>query len=503
MAIWLRGTLSIVYPELNDNILAYFYKTRNPWVMLGVLEWSNPKGKMPMPTGYRNIPSVEKLLSNKRICRLVDEYSHEAVVHLVRSRLEEVRHGIADGDTSPSLDNLVEDMVKRAASLWSPWPRHVVNATGVILHTNLGRAPLSHEATEALLNAAEGYSNLELDLHDGVRGSRQAHIESILCQLTGAEASLVVNNNASAVLLGLAAIASKKEVIVSRGEAVEIGGGFRIPDVLRESGATLTEVGTTNRTYLADYEGAITHDTGALLKVHSSNFLITGFTHDAVMAELVEVGARHQIPVLHDLGSGCLVETTQFGLAHEPMAQESITAGADLVFFSGDKLLGGPQAGIIIGKKEKISMLARHPLARAMRIDKLNLAALTTTLLHYLRAEALDRIPVWRMVSMPIEELEATAHLWQKDVDGRGQVVPGLSTIGGGSLPGETLSTWLLALTTGGLLGGAQGLVSRLRKAEPPVVARIEEDRVVIDPRTVLPGEEDGLRSSLKSALEG
>ena len=454
-----------------------------------------------MSTSYRNIPSVEKLLSDERICGLIDEYSHEAVVYLVRRCLDEVRQGIGEGEALPTLDNLVEGIMTRAASLWSPWPRPLINATGVVLHTNLGRAPLSAEATEALLQAARGYTNLELDMEEGVRGSRQTHIESILCQLTGAEASLVVNNNASAVLLSLSAIANQREVIVSRGEAVEIGGGFRIPDVLRESGAILTEVGTTNRTYLADYEGAITPNTGALLKVHSSNFLISGFTHDTTLGELVELGVRHQLPVLHDLGSGCLVETTQFGLAHEPMAQESIAAGVDLVCFSGDKLLGGPQAGVVVGKREFVSRLARHPLARAVRIDKLNLAALTTTLLHHLRGEAVEKVPVWRMVSMPIEELEATARRWQKSVGDKGQVVRGQSTIGGGSLPGETLPTWLLALTADGLPGGAQGLASRLREAETPVIARIEEDRVLIDPRTVLPGEEDALVSSLKVAL--
>ena len=455
-----------------------------------------------MSTGYRNIPSVEKLLSDERICRLIEEYSREPVVYLVRRRLEEVRQGIEAGEETPSLDSLVEGMMTRATSLWSSWPRPLINATGVVLHTNLGRAPLSAEATEALLQAAQGYTNLELDLEDGVRGSRQAHIESILCQLTGAEASLVVNNNASAVLLGLSAIANQREVIVSRGEAVEIGGGFRIPDVLRESGATLSEVGTTNRTYLADYKAAVTPDTGALLKVHASNFLITGFTHDTTVGELVELGARHQIPVLHDLGSGCLVDTTQFGLAHEPMAQESIAAGVDLVFFSGDKLLGGPQAGIVVGKRAMVSLLARHPLARAVRIDKLSLAALTTTLLHYLRGEAVEKVPVWKMISTSTEELEATAHRWQKAFGDKGQVVSGQSTIGGGSLPGETLPTWLLALTADGLPGGAQGLASRLREAKTPVIARIEEDRVVIDPRTVLPGQEDGLVSSLKVALE-
>ena len=283
---------------------------------------------------------------------------------------------------------------------------------------------------------------------------------------------------------------------------MEIGGGFRIPDVLRQSGAILTEVGTTNRTYLADYEGAITPDTAALLKVHASNFLITGFTHYTTVGELVEIGARHRVPVLHDLGSGCLVETTQFGLTHEPMAQESIAAGVDLAFFSGDKLLGGPQAGIVVGKREFVSLLARHPLARAVRIDKLSLAALTTTLLHYLKGEAVEKVPVWKMLSTSTGELEARAKRWQKRIGTRGQVIRGFSTIGGGSLPGETLPTWLLTLTADGLPGGAQGLASRLREAELPVIARIDEDRVVIDPRTVLPNEEEALLESLKVALE-
>jgi L-seryl-tRNA(Ser) seleniumtransferase len=391
----------------------------------------------------------------------------------------------------------------QAASLWSPWPRPLINATGVVLHTNLGRSPLSDEATEAILHAARGYTNLELDLEEGMRGSRQAHIEPILCQLTGAEASLVVNNNASAVLLGLSAIASQKEVVVSRGEAVEIGGGFRIPDVLRQSGATLLEVGTTNRTYLADYEGAITPNTASFLKVHTSNFRVTGFTHDTALAELVALGALHQIPVLHDLGSGCLLETAQFGLAHEPTVQESVAAGVDLAFFSGDKLLGGPQAGIVVGKRELVSRLARHPLARAVRIDKLSLAALTVTLLHYLKGEAQVKVPVWRMVSMKQEELEARARGWHWRTGGRAKVIQGLSTIGGGSLPGETLPTWLLALAADDLPEGPEGLARRLRQADSPVVARIEDDQVVLDPRTVLPEEEEALLESLKAALKG
>jgi L-seryl-tRNA(Ser) seleniumtransferase len=455
-----------------------------------------------MSTPYRSIPSVERLLSDARIGGLIDEYSRESVVYLARRRLEEVRQEVGQGKEPPSFDDLVEGVMALAASLWSLWPRPLINATGVVLHTNLGRAPLSAEAAESLIPTAMGYTNLELDLEDGVRGSRQAHIESVLCQLTGAEASLVVNNNASAVLLGLSAVAHLREVIVSRGEAVEIGGGFRIPDVLKQSGAILTEVGATNRTYMSDYEGAITPDTAALLKVHSSNFLITGFTHETTVAELVEMGARHKVAVLHDLGSGCLVETTWFGLAHEPTVQESIAAGVDLAFFSGDKLLGGPQAGIIVGKSEFVELLARHPLARAVRIDKLSLATLTTTLLHYIRGEAVEKVPVWRMISTPMGELEVTAKGWQEHIGARGQVIRGFSTIGGGSLPGETLPTWLLVLTADGLPGGVQGLATRLREAETPVIARIEDDRVVLDPRTVLPGQENMLLASLKAALQ-
>lgn len=454
-----------------------------------------------MSTRYRGIPSVERLLSDSRITGLIDEYSREPVVHLARQRLEEVRWGIGQGQEPPSFNELVKCILSRASSLWSCWPRPLINATGVILHTNLGRAPLGVEATESILRVAQGYTNLELELGEGKRGSRQAHIGGILCQLTKAETSLVVNNNASAVLLGLTALADQREVIVSRGEAVEIGGGFRIPDVLKQSGAILTEIGTTNRTYLSDYENAITSNTAAILKIHASNFLITGFTHDTSVGQLVEMGARHQVPVFHDLGSGCLVETAQFGLTHEPMVQESIAAGVDLVFFSGDKLLGGPQAGIVVGKREFVSLLARHPLARAIRIDKLSLAALTTTLLHYLRGEALRKVPVWTMVSIPVGELETRASRLQELVGRRGEVIRGFSTVGGGSLPGQTLPTWLLALNPDGLPGGAQGLLTRLRQEEIPVIARIDEGRVLIDPRTVHPEEEAALVVSLKIAL--
>ena len=452
-----------------------------------------------MSTGYRRIPSVDRLLSDERLRALAVEVSHDTVTGLARERLEAARRGVSDGVAPPSIDVMVEDVCAMAASLLCPAPAPVINSTGVVLHTNLGRAPLSAAAAEAVARAATAYSNLELDLEDGTRGSRQAHVLSILCRLTGAEAALVVNNNASAVLLALSAIAHGREVIVSRGEAVEIGGGFRIPDVLSRSGAILREVGTTNRTYAADYEGAICADTGALLKVHSSNFVIVGFTHDTTIGELVAMGASHGVPALHDLGSGCLLDTARFGMAHEPMVQESVDAGVDLACFSGDKLLGGPQAGIIVGKREAVSRLAGHPLARAMRIDKLSLAALSATLVHYLKGEAVEAIPVWRMIAAPLDGLEEAARRLAEAAGGR--VERGLSTVGGGSLPGETLPTWLLTIDASDAPGGAKALAARLRASEPPVVARIEDDRVAIDPRTVLPGQEEPLARALRAAV--
>ena len=454
-----------------------------------------------MSTGYRRIPSVDRLLTDERLRSLAEEVSHDTVASLARERLEDARRGVAAGVAPPPLDVLVDDVCAMAARLLGPAPAPVINATGVVLHTNLGRAPLSDAATEAVARVAASYSDLELDLEEGARGSRQAHVSGILRRLTGAEAALVVNNNASAVLLALSAIAHGREVIVSRGEAVEIGGGFRIPDVLSRSGAILREVGTTNRTYASDYEEAICAETGALLKVHSSNFVITGFTHETTTGELVEMGARHGVQVIHDLGSGCLLDTARFGLAHEPMVQESVNAGVDLACFSGDKLLGGPQAGIIVGKRDAVSRLASHPLARAMRIDKLSLAALTATLVHYLKGEAVDAVPVWRMIAAPLDALEAAARRLQEAAGGVGGVKSGLSTVGGGSLPGETLPTWLLTIDAGDTPGGAQALAARLRAGDPPVVARIVDDRLVIDPRTVLPGQEEPLARALRAAL--
>ena len=447
------------------------------------------------------MPSVDLVLSQAPIAELVHTYSHTAVVGLIRQHLDETRGVIANGGTPPTLAELVDTVRERITKTWVAWPQRVINATGVILHTNLGRAPLSPQAMGAIVSAAQGYTNLEFDLQQGSRGSRQASVDSLLCQLTGAQAAFVVNNNASAVMLALAAVAHGKEVVVSRAEAVEIGGGFRIPEVLAQSGATLVEVGTTNRTYVADYEAAITEATAALLIVHASNFRVLGFTHTPTIGELVDLGHKHDIPVLHDLGSGCLLETEQFGLSHEPMPQESVAAGCGLAMFSGDKLLGGPQAGIIVGQQALMSRLRTHPLARAVRIDKLSLAALSATLLHYLKGEAASAIPAWKMIARPPQELRRQAARWQRVLGSRASLVKGESTIGGGSLPGETLPTWLIALYSDVSLGGAEGLASRLRQAEPPVVARIEAEQVLLDSRTVLPEEETALLPAVQQAM--
>ena len=450
---------------------------------------------------FRELPSVDSVMSTDAVAGVVKKYSREWVLNLVRQELDQARKLVGQGASAPSAPELAETICLQVQSAARVEPRRVINATGVIIHTNLGRAPLSRAANESIVQAALGYTNLELDLDTGRRGSRQDHLQSLLGQLTGGEAALAVNNNASALLLGLSALSEGKEVIVSRGEAVEIGGGFRVPDVLRQSGGILVDVGTTNRTYAGDYEDAITERTAALLKVHASNFQVKGFTASVEARELVALGEKYGIPVLHDVGSGCLLPTERYGLAHEPLPQESIAAGVGLVFFSGDKLLGGPQAGIVVGKRDLVGRMERHPLARAVRIDKLSLAALTATLLHYLGDEAEKEIPVWQMVSAPPEEIKDRAHRWQS-VLGTGSVQCSRSAIGGGSLPGETLPSWALSLRCEGIPGGPEAIMDQLRRADPPVVARIEEDLVLLDPRTVLPQEEEALLTAVKTALE-
>lgn len=348
----------------------------------------------------RNLPSVERVANHGDLADLVAAYGRGWVVELARNAVSEARQRVLAGAAAPSETDIVAVVRDAVIQLVTPSPRPVINATGVIIHTNLGRAPLSNSAIAAAENAAKGYSDLEIDLETGRRGSRQAHLQSLLRNLTGAEAAFVVNNNASALLLGLSALAAGREVIVTRGEAVEIGGGFRIPDVLRQSGCTLVDVGTTNRTYIRDYADAVTEHTGAFLKAHASNFRVEGFTAGVDERDLVELGAKTGIPVLHDVGSGAILATERYGLAHEPTPQESIAAGVGLVFFSGDKLLGGPQAGIVVGKKELVSQMERHPLARAVRIDKMSLASLTATLIHFLSGDAESKVPVWRMIDL-------------------------------------------------------------------------------------------------------
>ncbi len=447
---------------------------------------------------FRNLPSVDSVLALPSVAATSAAYSREWVVELAREELEAARQRIRQGGEADGAEEIAALVCRRVEEAGRAEPRRVINATGVVIHTNLGRAPLSRSAMQAAEEAAAGYSNLEFDLESGRRGSRQARLESLLRRITGAEAALAVNNNASALLLGLLALAAGREVIVSRAEAVEIGGGFRVPDVLRQSGATLVDVGTTNRTYLRDYEEATTTDTAAYLKVHASNFRVEGFTAEVDARELAELGDRLGVAALHDVGSGSLLPTERFGLAHEPMPQESVRAGMGLVFFSGDKLLGGPQAGIIAGRRELVSRLARHPLARAVRIDKLSLASLTATMVHYLRGEAEREIPVWRMIAATPESLRERAWGWKSQLSGSYSVVESRSAVGGGSLPGETLPTWALALDTAAIPGGAEGVMRRLREGIPPVVARVEDKQVLLDPRTVSPGEDEELLAALR-----
>ncbi|MCH2526375.1 MAG: L-seryl-tRNA(Sec) selenium transferase [Dehalococcoidia bacterium] len=450
---------------------------------------------------YRNLPNVNSILENDAVQEIVSLYKRDWVVELVRETIDQARETISKGHACPTLPEIISTIKDRVALLTVQSPRRVINATGVIIHTNLGRSPLSDNAMEAALAASAGYSDLEFDLSSGRRGSRQSHLQSLLKEITGAEASLVVNNNASALLLGLSALADGKEVIVSRGEAVEIGGGFRVPDVMEQSGAVLIDVGTTNRTYVRDYANSLTPQTGVFLKAHASNFRVEGFTAEVSIGELVELGRVNDIPVIHDVGSGALLDTDKYGLAHEPTPQESISAGAGLVMFSGDKLLGGPQAGIISGDRALVEKLSRHPLARAIRIDKISLASLTATLMHYLKGEAEAKIPIWKMISAHPDQIRLRAQKWKESLQVDAEIIESKSAVGGGSLPGETLNSWSLAIDSAGVLGGAQALVTRLRENVPPIIARIEGDKVLLDPRTVMENEEDLVVDALRRCV--
>ena len=444
------------------------------------------------------LPSVNKLLTSPRGESLKNLYGHHLTVQAIQKTIADLREEFLEGQ-----DKLADerDLLLRVEKILSSWTASslmpVINATGVILHTNLGRAPLSLEAIQEIKRVSSVYSTLEFNLESGERGSRLVHAEKLFQQLLGVEAALVVNNNASAVLLVLSALAAGKKVVISRSQLVEIGGGFRIPDVMNQSGVELVEVGTTNRVHLRDYTEAVDPDTVAFMRAHYSNFSMVGFTSEPHLADIADAAGQAGIWTFDDLGSGALLDTSVYGLKHEPTVQESLEAGVDLVSFSGDKLLGGPQAGIILGKKDLLDIIKKHPLARAVRADKTALAALSQTLIHYLRGEAEQKIPVWQMISAEVQKLESRAEGWREKI-GAGKVIKEESTVGGGSLPGETMPTRVLALE----VNSPGQFAERLRMASPPLISRIINDRVVLDPRTVLPEQDQHVTAIVKRTLE-
>jgi L-seryl-tRNA(Ser) seleniumtransferase len=445
----------------------------------------------------RDLPAVDKLLLTPRAEELIAAYGRPLVLQAIRKSLEESRGVLREQAGEVPGEEAILGRVFVLVVRWTnPTLVPVINATGVVLHTNLGRAPLSRAAVAAMVEAAAGYSNLEFDLKSGKRGSRLVHAESILQQLTGAEAAVVVNNNAAAVLLVLSALASRKRVIIARSQLVEIGGGFRVPDVMKQSGAKLTEVGTTNKVRLEDYQEDLEEPAALVMRAHRSNFKIVGFTEEPGLKEIVDEAHRRGVPFVDDLGSGAFIDTAKYGMAHEPTVQESLAAGVDLVCFSGDKLLGGPQAGIIVGRADLLAKIKRHPLARAVRADKISLAGLSATLLHYLKDEAEQEIPIWRMIAMPLDDVKTRAERWAAAL-GQGQVMQSESTVGGGSLPGESFPTWVLALAS----ESPDKCLSNLRGQNPPVIARTEKDRIILDPRTVLPEQEMDMLQILKKVL--
>ncbi len=442
------------------------------------------------------LPSIDELLQTTAGLRLISLFSRSLTLRALRASLAQARLDIRAGTPCPPPEELLAHAEQVLILEQRPHLLPVINATGVIINTNLGRAPLSQQALAAVQQVAGGYSNLEYELEPGERGSRHAHVSALLRELTGAEAALVTNNNAAAVLLALSALAMGREVVISRGQLVEIGGGFRVPDVMRQSGCSLVEVGATNRTRIGDYESALSERTALLLTVHPSNFLISGFTESTSVHALTELAQHHQLLVMDDIGSGCLLASEQYGLSHEPRPQESIAAGADVVCFSGDKLLGGPQAGILVGKAAVIARIAKHPLMRAVRIDKMTLAALEATLRHYQRNEAETTIPIWRMIAQRPEKLASRATRWAGKLQAQGiaaRVQRGESTVGGGSLPGETLPTSLLALDAASCPLPLTELARRLRMCSTPIIARIQHDTLLLDPRTVLEEQDEAV----------
>jgi len=452
-----------------------------------------------MTTTLRDLPPVDQILQTETAAELIARYGRPLTLKAIRATLDKIRAQFNSGEiTNLPLRDLILAQADALLTEWTtPTLCGVINATGVILHTNLGRAPLSAATIHAMDAVARGYSTLEYDLEKGVRGSRLIHAESILQRLTGAESAVVVNNNASAVMLTLSALANKKRVVISRAQLVEIGGGFRVPDVMKQSGAKLVEVGTTNKTHLRDYEEALKESAALVMRAHPSNFKIIGFTEEPELKDIADVAHRAGAYVLDDLGSGAFLDTAKYGFAHEPTVYESLAAGVDVVCFSGDKLLGGPQAGIIVGKKILLDKIKKHPLARAVRSDKTTLAGVTATLLHYLKDEAEREIPIWRMMSLTLEQVKGRAEAWRAQI-GQGEIVTGESTVGGGSLPTETIPTFLLSLS----VKSPDKFLRKLRDQHPPIIARTENDKILFDPRTVLPEFEGALLVGVENALK-
>ena len=456
----------------------------------------------------RQLPKVDALIEREDVAALSASVPRALVLEAVRDAVEETRRAILAGDEA---DSAADAVAARAIGLATQKARRslrrVINATGIVVHTNLGRSPLATSAVDAVTEVAAGYSTLEYDVDSGERGSRHVHVESLICRLTGAEAAMAVNNNAAAVMMAIAALARGKEAVVSRGQLVEIGGSFRVPDVMAESGATMVEVGTTNKTHLKDYEAAISTNTGLLLKVHTSNYRVVGFTEEVELVDLVALGARHGVRVMEDQGSGVLVDLREWGLPYEPTVGESVATGADVVTCSGDKLLGGPQAGIIAGRSEVVAMLKKHPLARAMRLDKMTLAALETTLRLYLDpVRARDEIPTLRMLSAPKSEMaQRASHLVAEIASACGDAYVAdthddVSRAGGGALPMADIPTVCVAISPQRM--SVSELEVRLRCGEPHVIARISGDRLLLDPRTLTPHEEAEVVAAL-AALVG
>ena len=447
----------------------------------------------------RKIPKVDDLLRNSALAETIAQYGDRAVTEAIRDELDTLRQEILAGKTTalPEQSGLYQRIIMRVLRNSLPSFRGVINGTGIILHTNLGRACLSEQAARAVYEASRSYSNLEYDLQTGKRGSRYSHVEEILCRLTGAESALVVNNNAAAVLLVLSALTQGGQVVVSRGELVEIGGSFRVPEIMESCGAQLKEVGATNKTHLRDYEKAINEHTRALMKVHTSNYRIIGFSQTPALSELTELGHKHGLPVIEDLGSGCLLDLKPFGIHDEPSVRDSVRAGVDVVSFSGDKLLGGPQAGIILGKKKYLDILKQHPLNRAMRVDKMTLAALEATLRSYDTGAERD-IPVIAMLSAQPEALLEKAKQLASLMADAGipcEILPTEGRVGGGSVPNHSLPSCAVAFDR-----DVNRLEAALRKGIRPIVGRIHEGHYLLDVRTLFESDFPAIVHALKEA---